>query len=544
MKKRTVDAILYMGLGAVVALLLVGGYRLYSHYKNSMRGVMPLLSTGNSKLQMVLNYVKNNYVDSISIDDIQEQMLPHFFEQLDPHSEYIPAEWMAKAEEPLRGYFDGIGISFTMGNDTVIVQTVMAGGPSQKVGIMEGDRIHTVDDDTVAGRSLSRDSIMHLLRGVKGSKVKVGVSRKGSTQLIPFTITRDRIPINSVEVSYMIDERTGFIRLARFSQTTPQDFQKALISLSMHGMEQLILDLRGNGGGFMGAAHFVASQFLQPSDTIVYTEGRARERNYLLCLGEGPLRNIPLVVLIDELSASSSEIVAGAIQDNDRGLIVGRRSFGKGLVQEQILFSDGSGIRLTTQRYYTPSGRSIQKPYKMGEASLYDRELEKRWEHGEFVERDSIWQDSSEVFFTTAGRKVYGGGGIMPDYFVPLDTGTYGAYYRKVVQHAYHFLYAQSYLDKNRSHLQSFSTLEDLLAFLDSEKLLEGLIQYVKAQGVPAPSKADWELAHGMLLAQVKAYVARGIFDNAGFYPVMQEYDSVLQKALALINDPKAMRIQ
>lgn len=541
----TRNILLYLLLGVLGALVIFCAVITYGVFKQTRElGLRAALSSSvaPSKIQMILNYIQGNYVDSLSMTELQERVLPHLFEELDPHSEYIPAKMMKTVEVPLKGNFDGIGVTFTMITDTIIVQSVIAGGPSQKVGIQIGDRFITIEGDTVAGKSVPQDSIVSRLRGPRGTKVTVGVQRYGNPELIPIQITRDQILLNSVEVAYMLDEKTGFIRLSRFAQTTPQDFQKALMELSMRGMQQVVLDLRGNGGGYLGAAHFIAGQFLHMGDTIVYTEGRARERSYLLSLGEGPLRNIPLVVLIDEFSASGSEIVAGAVQDNDRGVIVGRRSFGKGLVQEQIVLSDGSGLRLTTQRYYTPSGRSIQKPYELGGGKEYDLELEQRWKHGEFVDPDSIMQDTTQRYYTRSGRVVYGGGGIMPDRFVALDTTSYGPYYRAIMLKALHLRFAQEYLDAHREELNRLGSPQDLVVALEQRGIENTFNQYARKQGVTAHPPKPGDPAYPLLKSLIHACIARGIFDNNGFYPIYQEQDPVVQMALKIINDPETMR--
>lgn len=499
-----------------------------------------LAGSPGQKLQLVLSHIRANYVDSISVQDIEEKALPGILHQLDPHSEYIPAKLMQTVNEPLQGNFDGIGVTFNMLTDTVIVQGVIAGGPSARAGLQNGDRIILVDGDTIAGQSLPTDSVMGRLRGPRGTQVQIAVERAGGKDLIPFEITRDKIPINSVEVAYMADSLTGVIRISRFAQTTPQEFQEAVLKLAVQGMQRLVLDLRENGGGFLEAAHFIAGQFLQDNQLIVYTEGRARPRMELRSVGEGPLRNIPLAVLIDEYSASSSEIVAGAIQDNDRGVIVGRRSFGKGLVQEQITFSDGSGLRLTTARYYTPSGRCIQKPYSLGGEQEYEADIAERWNHGEFLHADSIRQDTLQLHYTVGGRKVYGGGGITPDVFVPIDTVGNSAFYRQVSRRALQIRFAQRYVDAHREQLQAYGNVESLVEYLKKQDILGAFVRFAGESDI-RPGAGDLAKSGSVLTTQLYAHIARGVFEDAGFYPVIQKIDATLQEAIRLLQSPNPL---
>lgn len=543
MKAKVRNFILYTLLVLAVTLSVGAGYMIYIYVRSHNQPAMGrLMRPTGSKLEMILGFITANYVDSISPAQLQEQVLPLLFEQLDPHSAYIPASEVKRMQEPMTGSFEGVGITFTMLADTVVVQDVIASGPAQRAGIQVGDRIHTIEQDTVAGRKVPQDSIMARLRGQRGTEVMVGIQRAGNRELIPIRVVRDKIPINSVEVAYMADAQTGVVRLSRFSKTTPQDFQQAFMKLAGQGMQQMVLDLRGNGGGILEVAHFLAGQFLYKGDTIVYTEGRARERYYYLSLADGPLRNVPLVVLIDEFSASSSEIVAGAIQDNDRGYIVGRRSFGKGLVQEQVVLSDGSALRLTTQRYYTPSGRLIQRPYKLGEAEQYEEDIVKRWEHGELLDQDSVIQDTTQRYYTHAGRVVYGGGGIMPDYFVGIDTASYGNYFLQLSRKALQLRFAQHYLDLHRNELQALGSVERLLHHLKGQNLFDQLVSFSHDTGIKPPTAKDRTLAQEVLTTQLYAYIARGVFDNECFYPIMQRYDPVMLKALEVIHNPEAMR--
>ena len=464
-------------------------------------------------------------------------------QQLDPHSEYFTPKQLEEVAEPLRGDFDGIGVTYNMATDTVIVQSVIAGGPSERAGILMGDRFLSVDGHNIAGVKVGTDSVMHLLRGVRGTKVVVGVRRVGLADTLAIEIVRDRIPIHSIEAAYMADSLTGVIRLSRFAQTTPQEFKEAIIKLVEQGMVRLVFDLRRNGGGFLEAACFIAQQFLQDGQLIVYTEGRSRPRQDIVVQGEGPLRNIPLVVLVDEFSASSSEIVAGAMQDNDRALIVGRRTFGKGLVQEQRMLPDGSGLRLTVARYYTPSGRCIQKPYKLGEGEKYSAEWLERWERGEVLHSDSVHQDTLQRYSTLSGRPVYGGGGVMPDVFVPLDTAGYSPFYKAVNNKGITIRFAQRYVDAHRGQLARYADWRELNRYLKSLPLLTLFDQFLQQEKV-----SERTLSHGksdsLIEIQLRALIARGVLDNAAYYPIIQELDVELQKALSLVAQPKDLLLQ
>ena len=499
--------------------------------------------TRGDKFHAVLSSIQHDYVDSVNADSLASRAITLLVQQLDPHSEYFTPKQLEEVAEPLRGDFDGIGVTYNMATDTVIVQSVIAGGPSERAGILMGDRFLSVDGHNIAGVKVGTDSVMHLLRGVRGTKVVVGVRRVGLADTLAIEIVRDRIPIHSIEAAYMADSLTGVIRLSRFAQTTPQEFKEAVIKLVEQGMVRLVFDLRRNGGGFLEAACYIAQQFLQDGQLIVYTEGRSRPRQDIVVQGEGPLRNIPLVVLVDEFSASSSEIVAGAMQDNDRALIVGRRTFGKGLVQEQRMLPDGSGLRLTVARYYTPSGRCIQKPYKLGEGEKYSAEWLERWERGEFLHSDSVHQDTLQRYSTLSGRPVYGGGGIMPDVFVPLDTAGYSPFYKAVNNKGITIRFAQRYVDAHREQLARYADWKELNRYLKSLPLLTLFDQFLQQEKV-----SERTLPHGksdpLIEIQLRALIARGVLDNAAYYPIIQELDVELQKALSLVAQPKDLLLQ
>lgn len=497
--------------------------------------------TRGDKFHAVLSSIQHDYVDSVNADSLASRAITLLVQQLDPHSEYFTPKQLEEVAEPLRGDFDGIGVTYNMATDTVIVQSVIAGGPSERAGILMGDRFLSVDGHNIAGVKVGTDSVMHLLRGVRGTKVVVGVRRVGLADTLAIEIVRDRIPIHSIEAAYMADSLTGVIRLSRFAQTTPQEFKEAIIKLVGQGMVRLVFDLRRNGGGFLEAACFIAQQFLQDGQLIVYTEGRSRQD--IVVQGEGPLRNIPLVILVDEFSASSSEIVAGAMQDNDRALIVGRRTFGKGLVQEQRMLPDGSGLRLTVARYYTPSGRCIQKPYKLGEGEKYSAEWLERWERGEFLHSDSVHQDTLQRYSTLSGRPVYGGGGVMPDVFVPLDTAGYSPFYKAVNNKGITIRFAQRYVDAHRGQLARYTDWRELNRYLKSLPLLTLFDQFLQQEKV-----SERTLSHGksdsLIEIQLRALIARGVLDNAAYYPIIQELDVELQKALSLVAQPKDLLLQ
>jgi len=482
----------------------------------------------NDKLNSILNIIESNYVDSVNRNDLVETAIPAILKKLDPHSIYIPAKDLARANEPLQGNFDGIGISFNMLTDTILVISTIPGGPSEKLGLMPGDKILYVNDSLVAGKHLSDEKVMSLLKGPRGTVVKIKILRNGHKELLPFEITRDKIPMYSIDVDYMVNSYIGYIRINNFAVTTVDEFMKGLRELKSQGMTSLILDLRGNSGGIMEAAVQIANQFLSEGQLIVYTKGRAQPRSEARATGKGEFETGDLVILIDEWSASASEILAGAIQDNDRGTIIGRRSFGKGLVQEPISFADGSGMRLTIARYYTPTGRSIQKPYNNGFDEYYD-DLHERYSRGEFEVSDSIHFSDSLKYTTPGGRVVYGGGGIMPDKFVPADTSGVSPYFMKVRSLIYRF--ALKYTESNREQLKKFTETGEMEKYLDRQALLDQFIKYAEANGIkkdPEGLKISGKIMH----TQIKAYIARNILDNKGFYPIWEDIDTTLKYAI------------
>lgn len=469
----------------LLAICLIAGIAIGTFYANHFSGnKLGIINTSSNKLNALLRIIDDQYVDTVNMGELVEEAMPQILSELDPHSSYIPAKDLEAVNADLKGSFSGIGIQFTIQNDTIHVNSVIQGGPSEKVGLMAGDRIVEVDDSAFVGKIVTNSEAMKRLKGEKGSKVKLGVYRPGEKDLLHFTVIRGNIPVKSIDAAYMINEKIGYIKVNKFGETTYPELLIALAKLNQKNCEGLIVDLRGNTGGYMAAAIQMVNEFLPNNRLIVYTQGRKSPREDYNSNGTGSNQKMPLVVLVDEGSASASEIFAGAIQDNDRGTIVGRRSFGKGLVQQPIEFSDGSAIRLTIARYYTPSGRCIQKPYEKGKESEYELDLLTRYEHGEFFSADSIKQDETEVYHTRLGRPVYGGGGIMPDIFVPQDTTGMTSYFRMAANRGLIIRYTFDYTDQNRSTLQKYDTPEKMEAYLKGQNLLNKFAAWAEKKGL------------------------------------------------------------
>ena len=469
----------------LLAICLIAGIAIGTFYANHFSGnKLGIINTSSNKLNALLRIINDQYVDTVNMGELVEEAMPQILSELDPHSSYIPAKDLEAVNADLKGSFSGIGIQFTIQNDTIHVNSVIQGGPSEKVGLMAGDRIVEVDDSAFVGKIVTNSEAMKRLKGEKGSKVKLGVYRPGEKDLLHFTVIRGNIPVKSIDAAYMINEKVGYIKVNKFGETTYPELLIALAKLNQKSCEGLIVDLRGNTGGYMAAAIQMVNEFLPNNRLIVYTQGRKSPREDYNSNGTGSNQKMPLVVLVDEGSASASEIFAGAIQDNDRGTIVGRRSFGKGLVQQPIEFSDGSAIRLTIARYYTPSGRCIQKPYEKGKESEYELDLLTRYEHGEFFSADSIKQDETEVYHTRLGRPVYGGGGIMPDIFVPQDTTGMTSYFRMAANRGLIIRYTFDYTDQNRSTLQKYDTPEKMEAYLKGQNLLNKFAAWAEKKGL------------------------------------------------------------
>jgi carboxyl-terminal processing protease len=487
----------------------------------------------SDKLNSILNIIESNYVDSVSRGELVETAIPAILKKLDPHSVYIPAKDLARANEPLQGNFDGIGISFNMLTDTILVISTIPGGPSEKTGLLPGDKILYVNDSLVAGKSISDQRVMGMLKGPRGTVVNIKVQRNGYKEPLPFEITRDKIPMYSLDVSYMVNDYIGYIRINNFAMTTFDEFMKGLRNLKIQGMKSLILDLRGNSGGVMDASVQIANQFLEENQLIVYTQGRTHPRNEARATGKGEFETGNLVVMIDEWSASASEILAGAVQDNDRGTIIGRRSFGKGLVQEPVSFADGSGMRLTIARYYTPTGRSIQRSYANGFDEYYE-DLLARSARGEPHATDSIHFSDSLKFTTPGGRVLYGGGGIMPDKFVPVDTTGISEYFINVRPLIYRF--ALKYTEANREALKKYTGSDEMKRFLDRQSLLSQFVKYAGINGVE-PDNEGLKTSGRIIHIQIEAYIARNILDNNGFYPIWEEIDTTLKYAIDFLEN-------
>lgn len=529
-----------VGMPLVIAISIILGMVIQQQLNNNNKTNSKTHDGGSAnKLNAVLNYVNQEYVDTVDVNQIVENTIPKVLEELDPHSMYIPAKDLEAVNEPLEGNFDGIGVQFNIQKDTVTVIKTISGGPSEKVGIKDGDRIVTVNDSLIAGVGIKNSDVMDLLRGKKGTKVKVGIYRRGEDDLVDFTITRDEIPLYSVDVSYMIDNKTGYIKITKFARTTYKEFQQAVAKLKAQNAKNVVLDLRGNSGGYMDAAINIADEFLSKGKLIVYTQGRARPKSSYHATHRNSCGNLNVTVLIDEWSASASEIVAGAIQDNDRGLIVGRRSFGKGLVQEPVFFKDGSAMRLTIARYYTPAGRCIQKPYDEG-TEEYLEDIHHRYENKEYLVKDSIDLPDSLKYFTAGGRTVYGGGGIMPDYFIPADTSGNSDYYVKVSRKGFEYLFAFEYTDNHREVLSKFENVEALKSHLNNQPILEKFVAYAKKNGVK-PDKKGINTSGKIIETQVKALIARNILDNEGFYPIIKQIDKTLLESVRLMEENKKL---
>ncbi len=487
------------------------------------------------KLQIAEFAISNLYVDEVDENKLVESAITGMLENLDPHSTYSDAEEVKKMNEPLQGNFEGIGVQFNMVEDTLLIIQPVANGPSEKVGIMAGDRIIQVNDTLIAGVKMTNEEIMSRLKGPKGSKVKVSILRRGINELLPFTIIRDKIPLYSITATYMIEPDIGYIRIDRFGATTTEEFKSALATLQKKGMKNLILDLQDNGGGYLNAAIELSNEFLQQKELIVYTEGRRTPRSDFFAKGDGKFKNGKLVVLINEFSASASEITAGAVQDWDRGIIVGRRSFGKGLVQRPIDLPDGSMIRLTVARYYTPSGRSIQKPYESPDE--YNQDLINRYNSGEMMSADSIhFPDSLQTKTLKLGRTIYGGGGIMPDYFVPIDTTRYTNYHRQLVAKNIVLGTTMKYIDHNRKDLQNrFKNFDSFnREFVVDDSLLDPLLKAATEAGIEF-NQEQYQRSLPLLKTQLKALLARDLWDMSEYFHVMNTSNETMRKALEII---------
>ena len=537
--KRTVLFPLLLAAGVVLGLVL-GQYLGRNSTASQLKGMLSRMALPTNKLTYTLSLIENQYVDSVSMDSLAEHVIPLLVKELDPHSVYIPASEMQALNEPLEGEFDGIGVVFNMATDTVIVLNVIPQGPSDKAGIKAGDRIIEIGDSVVAGRKIPQNNVVKMLRGPRGTTVHLGIGRQGISGLVPIDVERGVIPIRSIESAFRIADGVGYVKLGQFARTTYDEFRRALASLRAEGVTKLIFDLRGNSGGFLDQAIAVANEFLHKGQLIVYTEDRRHEQLREYADGNGSAQDMEVVVLIDEGSASSSEILAGALQDNDRGTIVGRRSFGKGLVQRQIPYSDGSALRLTTARYYTPTGRSIQKPYTIGDDESYEEDIWNRYKNNEFFSADSIHFADSLKRTTPGGKVVYGGGGIMPDVFIPADTTDVTKYFIEVSGRNILYRYTIEYADRHREALDAVQTIGDLQALLDSDKtLVDDFVRYAARKGV-APCYGDIARSRRLIEAQLRAYIGRNTkLEDNGFYANIYPVDNVIVRAVGILKEDK-----
>lgn len=524
----------------ILSLTLAGGILIGAVMFGKGDGTADIFK-GALKIREILGYVENNYVDTVNTDELVDVAIEQMLQHLDPHTAYIPAKDVELANADLEGDFEGIGVQFDIIRDTIVVVSPLSGGPSEALGIKAGDKIIKVDDENVAGIKINNEGVFRRLRGKKGTKVKVSIKRNREKNLIDFTITRDKIPTYSVDVSYMIEPKTGYIKISRFSNTTYSEFRNAVDQLKTKGMTRLVLDLRDNPGGSMDAAERISDELLPDNNLIVYTKGRMKQYDKrTMASGGGEFENGAVIVLLDEGSASASEIVAGALQDNDRALIVGRRSFGKGLVQIPIPLSDGSQLRLTISRYYTPSGRSIQKPYAPGKEKEYLMEVYDRRQHHENTNEDSIKLDKSLKFSTKAGRTVYGGGGIMPDVFVSEDTSYYSDYLLELTTKDVIREYTLEYAEKNRSSLQKQSVDNYIKQFAVTKTMTGELVAMAERAGIKY-NEEQFKRSKNFIENQIKALIARSIWSNDGFYKVWNSRDDDIVRALKLFDKAAAL---
>jgi carboxyl-terminal processing protease len=538
MNKRNLLLVFIVFISIIAGLVL--GNMLSNRSKirdiGSLRGLFS--GAGSNKIEEVLSMIDGKYVDSTDVNEMTEEAIADLIAKLDPHSVYVPASDLEAVNSQLESSFSGIGVQFNIQNDTIMIVSVISGGPSEKVGLQAGDRIVMVNDTAFVGKKINNEKVMKKLRGPKDTKVKLGVKRYGTKEVLKYTVTRGEIPVNSVDVAYIITPGVGFIKVNKFAEDTYSEFLNAIADLRAKGAKKYIIDLRENSGGLMDQAINMINEFLPKGQLIVYSEGKAYKRFDARADGKGSCIGAPVVVLIDEFSASASEIFAGAIQDNDRGSIIGRRSFGKGLVQQQYQLSDGSALRLTVARYYTPSGRSIQKPYVKGKADDYENDIMNRYLHGEFDSKDSIQVADSLKFKTLKGRVVYGGGGIMPDIFVPRDTSEYTNYLSKSLNYGYLYQFAFKYTDTNRKKLSTFKSWQAMEQYLNGQNLLSEFTAFAASKGLK-PNSREIAISKRLILNQIESYITRNTLGDNGFYPLFFRDDKTVLKALEVISKTK-----
>lgn len=534
--RRTVRFIPLIIAVSVIVGILVGSF--YATHFSGKR-LNNIINTSSNKLNDLLHIVNDQYVDTVQLNDLVERSMPQILGELDPHSVYIPAKDTQQVSDELAGSFSGIGIQFTIRKDTIHINQVIKGGPSEKVGLQPGDRIIKVDDEVFVGKICTNDEAMRRLKGERGSQVRLHVLRRGEPELLSYVITRGDIPVNSVKAAYMVNKEIGYIQIDKFGETTYPEMLTALAKLNSMNFKGVIIDLRGNTGGYMGAAIQMVNEFLPSDRLIVYTQGRKSPREEYRSDGRGSYQDLPLIVLVDEGSASASEIFAGAIQDNDRGTIVGRRSFGKGLVQQPIEFGDHSMIRLTIARYYTPAGRCIQKPYKKGRDEDYEMDLLTRYEHGEFFSQDSIKQ-TGEEYKTIIGRTVYGGGGIMPDYFVPQDTTGITSYYRMAVNQGFLTQFAYEYTDNNRPALSQITKAQDMANYLLKDHVVDKFVAYAEKLGLKRRN-IMLQKSHKLFERNLLANIIYIILNDNQYAQYINQDDPTMLKALEVFKQGKSI---
>ena len=524
---------LWLAIAAIVGIVIGTFYG--NHFQGNR---LNIINAGSNKLTNLLYMLDDQYVDSVDVPSLVEKAIPLILGELDPHSVYISANDVELANDDLRGSFSGVGIEFIIRNDTLRVQNVISDGPAERAGLIAGDKIVTVDDSVFTGKELTNEVAMHKLKGPQGTQVKLGVVRFGESKVRDFLVTRDQIITHSVTAAYMLDETTGYVKIKNFSDNTYEEMVIALAQLSMDGFERLVIDLRGNTGGYLHSAVDIANQFLPRESLIVYTEGRRSPREEYRSNGHGSYKYMPLVVLIDEGSASASEILAGAIQDNDRGTIIGRRSFGKGLVQQPIPFTDNSMMRLTIARYYTPSGRCIQKPYTSGMDRGYEEDLLMRYQHGEFFSQDSIKHTGPE-YYTTGGRVVYGGGGITPDIFVGEDTTDYTSYYKEATYSGFILQFGYDYTDQNRQKLSQYDDEESLVKYLKKQNLVEKFAQYAENRGLKRRNLMI-QRSHRLLEEFILSRIVYNMLDEQSWIEYLNQDDPAVKEAIRVMKDGEA----
>lgn len=524
---------LWLALSAVVGIFIGTFYA--NHFSGNR---LNIINSGSNKLNNLLYIIDDQYVDTIDMADLVEKAMPIILGELDPHSVYISAKDVMTANDDLRGSFSGVGIEFTIRNDTLRVQNVVKDGPSEQAGVLAGDKIVTVNDETFTGSILTNEEAMHRLKGPKGTKVKLGIMRYGENKLRQITVTRGEIPMKSVTAAYMLSDETGYVRIKNFGENTYPEMLVALAELSQEGFQQLVIDLRGNTGGYLQSAVQIANEFLPKNRLIVYTQGRRSPRQDYRSDGRGSYQNMPLVVLIDEGSASASEILAGAIQDNDRGTIIGRRSFGKGLVQQPVEFNDGSMMRLTIARYYSPSGRCIQKPYTSGMDRNYEEDLMIRYQHGEFFSQDSIKHDGPE-YHTKNGRVVYGGGGITPDIFVPEDTTHYTSYYKEATMSGLILQFGYDYTDENRAKLREYDDVLSLAKFLRRQNIVDKFATYADKHGLKRRNLMI-QRSFKLLEQFVESRIIYNMLDEESWLKYLNQNDPAIRETLRVFKEGSA----